>query len=100
MEASESIRAMARVSGLRTGSWELSNEGGRGAFPETRHLRPFLLQVLLFQHPPVMQLMSGDDVGECSGADFILVGYAAAQSGLRIEMSKESQGGGADVGEF
>src|SRR5258706_9682436 len=60
----------------------------------------WLEQVLFFQHSPVMQLMSGNDVGQRPCADFILIGDAAAQPGFRIEMPEEGHGRHTYIGEF
>jgi hypothetical protein len=37
----------------------------------------------------MVQFVSGDDVGQSAGADFELVGGAAAYAGFGIEMAEE-----------
>src|ERR1035438_5470188 len=74
-----SVSGRRRSYELRTGNRELA-----------------LPQVFFFQNPPVMQFVSGDDVGEGAYGDFIVTGCAASSPGRFVEVAEERNGGAAD----
>src|ERR1700686_4106733 len=63
------------VSGLRLVSGAATGADGRG--------RPclHLFQILLFQHPPMMEFVAGDYVGQGSHRHLVLVGHSASAPG-------------------
>src|ERR1039458_1000392 len=86
MAASESIKGRSQVLGLRC------QGGGRARTP----VSPSLFQILLLNNSSMMQFVSGDDIGQGTHGDLVLVGHAAAGPGGFVEIAKQRDGGSSD----
>src|SRR4029077_10582442 len=72
----------SQVLGLRVSLRRSAGADGRG--------RPslHLLQIFLLDYPAMMQLVAGDDVGQCPHCHFVLVGYSAPAPGGLVQIAK------------
>src|SRR5438067_1769910 len=57
-------------------------------------------QIFFLQHFSMMQFVSGNDVGQCSDGDGIVVGGSATGANLGIDMPEQVHGCSAHVNKF